>query len=96
MLLRLQHLFGCGEDATLAQPAQLSLEALFAFLRLPVQTVREVSLTANQPRSDMVARRMRWNGRGGQSEAQSEPTPNAVVQLTCLQIRTFMLQLGSP
>lgn len=92
VLLRLQHLFGVGEDAQLSQPAKVSLADIFSFLGLNVAQVTETSLTANQPRADMHFSRMRWNG------ADAPPIDVATgaedIVLTSLQVRTFLLQLA--
>lgn len=88
VLLRLQHLYGVGEDDELSRPATVALPALLSFLRLAPQTITETSLTANQARSSM--QRLRWNGRGDATRPEDGPD---TLTFTPLQIRTFLIEL---
>lgn len=56
VVLRLAHRFAVGEDPKLSQPATVSLATLFS--GLTVANVTELSLTANQPLSNV--HRMTW------------------------------------
>lgn len=56
MLLRFAHQFAVGEDADMSKPATVKLGSLFADLK--IAGVQELSLTANQPRSDV--KRLLW------------------------------------
>lgn len=88
VLLRLQHLYGVGEDDELSRPATVAMPALLSFLRLAPQTITETSLTANQARSAM--QRLQWNGQ----EAPKRPVDDGeTLTFTPLQIRTFLIEL---
>lgn len=50
-LVRIAHLYGVGEDATLSRPVVVSLTSLFP--ALTISNVVELSLTANQKRAAM-------------------------------------------
>jgi hypothetical protein len=98
VLLRVQHLFGVGEDPELSKPATLNLPAVFSFLGLRASEVTEMSLTANQRRSSLASRlRFRTestseNVHGAQGrEGVLEGSVPSIITLTPLQIRTFLL-----
>ena len=57
ILLRLAHQFGIGEDAKLALPISLDLRTLFSPAAFVVESAVETSLTTNQLKSKMLARR---------------------------------------
>jgi hypothetical protein len=69
MLLRLSHSFGVNEDAEWSQPAQVDLQALFGVgAGFKVVDATETSLTNNQPKAAIMARRAQaaqWTARGG-------------------------------
>lgn len=103
VLLRLAHQFGVGEDAKLSLPVSVSLNNLFATLK--ITAVTELSLTANQPVAAMRARKLAWSTveeDGTVVHAQDAvvdvPAPVTVdapvVVLNPLQIRTFELTLA--
>jgi hypothetical protein len=67
VLLRLAHQFGVGEDALLSQPAEVDLALLFNAANLNVTMAREVSLTNNQNKTDLIERRAKetaWSAGG--------------------------------
>ncbi len=91
VLMRLQHLYGVNEDAVLSQPAKITLQDVFKYLNLNVVRIDEVSLTANQLKSAM--NRLRWNN----APPVAMPGPvfaDVPLELTSLQIRSFLLQLA--
>ncbi len=98
VLLRLQHLFGVGEDDQLSQPAKIAVADVVSFLGLKVTRVTETSLTANQARAAMHQSRLRWNGAQPQPvdaiDGAWEQLAAADITLNPLQVRTFLLQLA--
>jgi len=90
ILIRLAHKYEVGEDPELSKPATVDLQALLQNVR--VQQCTEMSLSANQPLSDVS--RMKW-----QTETPFPPTgmpapssfnPKTLeVTLNPMQIRTF-------
>ena len=56
-LLRLAHQFGIGEDAHLSKPVSVDLATLFTRAALPITSAVEMTLTANQPKSELRKRR---------------------------------------
>ena len=59
-LLRVGHQFAVGEDPALSQPASLDLAKLFNPAAIPggaITSAQELSLTANQKKSSLLARR---------------------------------------
>jgi len=99
-LIRLAHLFGVGEDAALSQPVDVSLTALFA--GMTVSNVVELSLSANQKRSEMPEMpALLIHGESPNVTATkrslSPPTVNGndiTVRLNPAEIRTYSLTLA--
>ncbi|KAK2632576.1 hypothetical protein EUGRSUZ_L01376 [Eucalyptus grandis] len=93
-LLRLAHLYEVGEDAEYSTLAKVELKRMFA--GRTIREVKEMSLSANQEKSEM--KRMTWKVEG---EAAAEPTPlrggpvdvlDLIVELGPMEIRTFLLK----
>ncbi|KAI6671517.1 hypothetical protein NL676_006402 [Syzygium grande] len=93
-LLRLAHLYEPGEDAEYSTLAKVELKMMFA--GRTIKEVKEMSLSANQEKSEM--KRMTWKVKG---EVASEPMPlrggpvdvsDLVVELGPMEIRTFLLK----
>jgi len=88
VLLRLQHVFADGEDATLSQPVSVNVGSLFSVLT-PV-SMQETTLTANRPLSEL--KKQPWGVAGSHAGAQYAPVKDFVVQLSPQQIRTFLVR----
>ncbi|KAK3410473.1 hypothetical protein EUGRSUZ_J02454 [Eucalyptus grandis] len=93
-LLRLAHLYEPGEDAEYSTLTKVELKKMFA--GRTIKEVKEMSLSANQEKSEM--KRMTWKVEG---EVVAEPTPlrggpvamsDLVVELGPMEIRTFLLK----
>ena len=79
-VLRLQHVFQVNEtDSALGKSASFSLEALFAEAGVTVVTAEEVPLSGLAPLDNSSRRPIK---------------PSAIITLTPLQIRTFLVVLG--
>lgn len=103
VLLRLAHQFGLGEDGALSKPVSVDLASLFDPAALKISSVREVSLTNNQNKSDILRKRREaatWTP--GMVEAAVHPWRNqapldfkrsGVVTLGPLEIKTFVLEV---
>jgi len=76
-LLRLSHQFAVGEDPVLSQPVTVNLATLFN--GIPLNNLTEVSLTANQPASEIEKNMYKWNTIG----------PNANVNLMTYPLKPF-------
>lgn len=99
VLLRVAHKFGINEDDALAVPVDVPLGALFtvAHLATPIK-IKELSLSANQSRKAMLARRRRFMAKDRATAKNRfehyEEKPrgeDAIITLAPLQIRTFKL-----
>jgi lysosomal alpha-mannosidase len=99
ILIRLNHIFGVGEDTEMCKPATVDLRSILA--DIVVVSAEELALTANQPRSE-VQNRMQWSVIGGERADESvkrERAPSSarlsefVIELKPMEIRTFMLQV---
>mmetsp|Transcript_39618 Transcript_39618/g.61821 ORF Transcript_39618/g.61821 Transcript_39618/m.61821 type:complete len:636 (+) Transcript_39618:519-2426(+) len=98
VLIRVAHKFGVGEDETMSVPVKLPLSQLFsaAHLATPKKIV-EMSLSANQLKKDMIARRRHFKTDGNQRRdsktifTEKPKGKDALITLAPLQIRTFML-----
>jgi len=102
VLLRLSHQFGIGEDPSLSQPVSVDLSTLFAAENsFRVLDVVEVSLTNNQEKSAILARREALLSLAGDG---AEPHPwrrqgaldystDSVITLGPLEIKTFVLTI---
>ncbi|KAL3720554.1 hypothetical protein ACJRO7_005378 [Eucalyptus globulus] len=93
-LLRLAHLYEPGEDAEYSTLAKVDLKKMF--VGRTIKEVKEMSLSANQEKSEM--KRMTWKVEG---EVVAESTPlrggpvnvsDLIVELGPMEIRTFLLK----
>ncbi|KAK1433974.1 hypothetical protein QVD17_10892 [Tagetes erecta] len=98
VLLRLAHLYEIGEDKDLSVKTSVELKKLFA--KRKIIKVSEMSLSANQGRDEMEKKRLVWKVEGSKND---EPTvqrggsvdpQKLVVELTPMEIRTFVVTLG--
>ncbi|XP_031095646.1 alpha-mannosidase-like isoform X2 [Ipomoea triloba] len=93
VLLRFAHLYEAGEDADYSSLAKVELKKMFP--GKTIKSLKEMSLSANQQKSEMKRRSWKAEGENG-----SEPTPirgspvdmsSLVVELGPMEIRTFVL-----
>ncbi|KAF4397582.1 hypothetical protein G4B88_027322 [Cannabis sativa] len=98
VLLRLAHLYEIGEDADLSVKSNVELKKLFPGKK--ISKVTEMSLSANQERTDMEKKRLVWKVEGHSSENRGDsklkrgrPVDPAklVVELAPMEIRTFIV-----
>ncbi|KAK4784826.1 hypothetical protein SAY86_019194 [Trapa natans] len=94
VLLRLAHLFEAGEDVSFSTLAKVELKRMFA--GKTIKKLKEMSLSANQEKSEM--KRMTWKVEGDTGGSQPAPVRGGpvdnstlVVELGPMEIRTFML-----
>ncbi|XP_015951770.2 alpha-mannosidase [Arachis duranensis] len=95
VLLRLAHLYEQSEDAEYSTLAKVELKKLFA--RKQIKELKEMSLSANQEKSEI--KKMNWNVEGEINGKEPKPlrgrpvnTFNFVVELGPMEIRTFLLK----
>nr|GMC96915.1 alpha-mannosidase-like isoform X5 [Ipomoea batatas] len=93
VLLRFAHLYEAGEDADYSSVAKVELKKMFPAKN--IKAVKEMSLSANQLKSEM--KRMSWKVEGDKGK---DPTPirggpvdmsSLIVELGPMEIRTFLL-----
>ena len=90
LLIRVEHMFEKGEDATMSQPVSFSMKGLFT--KFEITSLQELNLSANQVLADKKMKT--WNTQE-QSNDKEEAGSNAelgedlVVSLKPMQIRTF-------
>ncbi|KAL2333816.1 hypothetical protein Fmac_015029 [Flemingia macrophylla] len=93
VLLRLAHLYEPSEDADYSTLAKVELKKLFA--KKTIKKLKEVSLSANQEKSEL--KKMTWKveeDKGPEPQAiRGGPAnnPDSVVELGPMEIRTFLL-----
>lgn len=92
VLFRLAHLYEAGEDPVYSEIAEVELKRVFA--TRTILSAREMSLSANQEKSEM--KRLKWKvaGDSGMDGAGIRGRPiddNMVVELGPMEIRTFIL-----
>lgn len=98
VLLRLAHLYEAGEDAEYSKLAKVELKQMF--YGKEIKEINEMSLSANQKKSEMRPR-LEWRVEGDQKAAKHERRPlrggpvngsTLVVELAPMEIRTFLLK----
>ncbi|KAL5063661.1 hypothetical protein RYX36_025398 [Vicia faba] len=94
VLLRLAHLYEPSEDAQYSTLAKVELKKLFA--SKTIKELKEVSLSANQEKSEI--KKMTWKVEGDKGQEPqavrggSVSTSDFVVELGPMEIRTFLLK----
>jgi len=93
LLLRLEHFYQKGEDATLSQPTSLNLKNLFSGFE--VVAAQELTLSANSDVSALKQRfRFNYTPIGKVEDPMEIPlTANLDITLAPMQIRTFALTI---
>ncbi|CAO2829686.1 unnamed protein product [Amaranthus hypochondriacus] len=97
VLLRLAHLFEIGEDKDLSVMAHVELKKLFPNKK--INKVTEMSLSANQERSEMEKTRLAWKTENPSEDEtkvlRGGPVNPAqlVVELAPMEIRSFFVDL---
>ncbi|CAI0555724.1 unnamed protein product [Linum tenue] len=99
VLLRLAHLYEIGEDKDYSGMARVELKMLFPNKK--IGKVTELSLSANQKRSELEKRRLVWKVAAKEEESKvvrggAVDPDNLVVELAPMEIRTFFLNFDSP
>lgn len=102
LLLRLGHQFSIDEDASLSSPVGVDLGSLFDPAFVNITAAREVSLTANQDKSAILARRrlaVKWHAEDGAQPHKWRSiifdfAVNRTVVLGPLEIKTFELDVS--
>ncbi|XP_021663062.2 probable alpha-mannosidase At5g13980 isoform X2 [Hevea brasiliensis] len=94
VLLRLAHLYQIGEDKDLSVMTSVELKKLFHGKK--IHKVAEMSLSANQQRTEMEKKRLVWKAEGLERQeavARGGPVDPAelVVELAPMEIRTFVI-----
>ncbi|XP_015893889.3 probable alpha-mannosidase At5g13980 isoform X1 [Ziziphus jujuba] len=95
VLLRLAHLYEIGEDKDLSITTNVELKKLFP--RRKINKVTEMSLSANQERTEMEKKRLVWKVEGPSENeakvARGGPVDpeQMVVELAPMEIRTFII-----
>ncbi|XP_047341830.1 probable alpha-mannosidase At5g13980 isoform X2 [Impatiens glandulifera] len=97
VLLRLAHLYEVGEDKDLSVKATVELKNLFQGRQ--ISDVKEMSLSGNQERDEMLKNRLVWkvegskDGNVGISRGSPLDSEELVVELYPMEIRTFLVDL---
>ncbi|ESQ41355.1 hypothetical protein EUTSA_v10012546mg [Eutrema salsugineum] len=101
VLLRLAHLYEVGEDKELSGMASVELKKLFPGKK--IAKVTEMSLSANQERSEMEKKRLVWKVEGeGSDEAKKAKRGRDIdprkleMELYPMEIRTVLIRLEHP
>ncbi|MED6211904.1 hypothetical protein PIB30_078048, partial [Stylosanthes scabra] len=96
VLLRLAHLYEHGEDVQYSTLAKVELKRMFASKK--IKELKEVSLSANQDKSNMKKKKKTWKVEGdkGQQQPPLRGRPvhsfHLLVELGPMEIRTFLLK----
>jgi alpha-mannosidase len=102
-LLRLSHLYQAGEHPTLAQPATVDLQKVFAKAGLKIAAATETTLTGNRPLTEAEKAKHKWrthapndrvadhlNEVAGKAFEQRVPFAFPSVTLRPMEVRTFL------
>ncbi|KDP41855.1 hypothetical protein JCGZ_26873 [Jatropha curcas] len=95
VLLRLAHLYEIGEDKDLSVTTSVELKKLFPDKK--IIKVAEMSLSANQERTEMEKKRLVWKAedserlRGAITRGRPVDPAKLVVELAPMEIRTFVI-----
>jgi lysosomal alpha-mannosidase len=96
LLVRLRHIYQVGDDSELAQSASVDLTIAFA-AAWTITEVVELTVDGSAPMDTARAVRIVWaehkNGTASTSTMRGT-TPNTVVSLRPMQIKTFLLKLS--
>lgn len=94
VLLRLAHLYEAGEDSDYSTLARVELKKMFAGKM--IKAVKEMSLSANQDKSEIKTMSWKVEGDSGGEAAPTKGSPvdssTLVVELGPMEIRTFLLK----
>jgi lysosomal alpha-mannosidase len=94
-LIRLHHVLGVGEDGTLSQPVTVDLASLFSSPTQQPISLEELTVSANQPLSNVS--RLQWSTQPkpppGPAQPIPQPSTNFQVVLTPMSIRTFVIKM---
>lgn len=98
VLLRLAHLYEIEEDKDLSVVTSVELKKLFPGKK--IKEVKEMSLSANQERTEMEKKRLVWkvegsSGNEGVSRGGSVDPKERTVELAPMEIRTFTIYFDS-
>eukprot|EP00998_Keelungia_sp_KM082_P012717 NODE_90_length_2706_cov_70.163242_g86_i0.p1 GENE.NODE_90_length_2706_cov_70.163242_g86_i0~~NODE_90_length_2706_cov_70.163242_g86_i0.p1 ORF type:complete len:876 (-),score=216.77 NODE_90_length_2706_cov_70.163242_g86_i0:77-2323(-) len=92
ILLRLAHQYAVDEDPVLSANATVNINSLFP--STTIKAIKEMSLTANQPITDVKPLKWRVAGEASPMLPTRQPvTDSGDVTLTPMQIRTFVLDV---
>jgi hypothetical protein len=94
ILLRLSHQYGVGEDPVMSQPASVDLARLFSAPGLQYVSSIEMSLTANQLKSNLKPLQWQIVGEAGPPRNKRPMDVGSVVTLTAMQVRTFFVTVA--
>ncbi|KAH6829428.1 Glycosyl hydrolase family 38 protein [Perilla frutescens var. hirtella] len=99
VLLRLAHLYEVGEDKDLSSLATVELKKVFSNRK--INKIKEMSLSANQERSEMERKRLSWKVEGSSTKPATDSRGGPVdpvklvVELAPMELRTFILDFSS-
>lgn len=100
VLLRLAHLFEAGEDKDYSEVTSVELKKLFATKK--IKRVREMNLSANQEKSEMNSKKLKWKVEEDSSKQQKNVAKRGgpfdpstlVIELAPMEIRTFLIDFN--
>ncbi|MCL7038410.1 hypothetical protein MKW94_014475 [Papaver nudicaule] len=97
VLLRMAHLYEMGEDKDLSAMARVELKKVFPHKK--IGKVTEMSLSANQERTEMEKKRLVWRTEGSKVKSKAvkggalDPA-ELVIELGPMEIRTFNIDFS--
>ncbi|XP_073007335.1 alpha-mannosidase At3g26720-like [Typha latifolia] len=97
ILLRLAHLYEVGEDKDFSQMAAVELKKMFPDKK--ISKITEMSLSANQERTAMEKKRLKWkveDSPGSEAPVRGGPVDPSklIVELGPMEIRTFIIKFN--